>query len=102
MLWGAIRVAVAGSGDPSRNVLTGGGGRQWLAVTLERFYPLVDDATKLGVDFGLVIAVAARSNDARTLAHEALVLVGPLDDLDVASAVTQRADSLMAFLTSRS
>jgi hypothetical protein len=64
------------------------GGRRWqrLAVALHGVDPFIHDLAELSVDLALVAAVATRPDDAGTLADEALVLVGPFYQLDVACA----------------
>jgi hypothetical protein len=79
----------------------GGWRRQWLAVALESFQPLVDDLAQLGVHPSLIIAVATGADDAWALSHEALILVGPFNDLDVSGTVVHERDSLITFFTSR-
>lgn len=89
-------------GDLFDNALAGGGRRQWLAILLEDFEPLIDDLTKLGIYFGFIVAVATLTNDSRALADKALVFVGPFNDFYVPCAVVHDFDSWMTFLTSRS
>jgi hypothetical protein len=47
----------------------------------------VHDLAKLGINRGLVVTVAARADDAGTLADEAIVLIRPLDPLDIPDAL---------------
>jgi hypothetical protein len=76
--------------------------RQRFAVAPERIDPLVHDSTKFGVHLRFIVAVAAGSDDSRTLADKALIFVRPLDDFYVSSAFVHDRDSSMAFLTARS
>jgi hypothetical protein len=78
--------------DSFCNASAGSRRRQRLAILLEDFEPLIDDLTKLGIYFGFIVAVATLTNDSRALADEALVLVGPFNDLYVPCAVVHDMD----------
>ena len=70
--------------DLSSGILTCGGWGQLFAVLLHRFHPFVDNLTELFIDLDLIGSVTARSDNAGTLSNETPVLIGPLDQLDVA------------------
>jgi hypothetical protein len=72
-----------------------------LAVLLEVLDPFFHDPAQFGLNLRFIRTVA-RSDHARTLADKALVLVRPLDNLDVPSAFVHACDSSMARFTSRS
>jgi hypothetical protein len=76
-----------------RDTLSGGRWRQRFAVLQGDLDPFVHDLAQFGIYFGLVVAVAAWADDAWALADEALILIGPLNNLDVPSAVVHDLDS---------
>ena len=71
-------------------------------MLLEDFDPLIDDLTKLRINLRFIITMTARTDEAGTLADEALVFVGPFNDLDIAIALIHDRDSSIFVLTSRS
>jgi hypothetical protein len=87
------------SGNPSCDILRSGRRRKRLAISLKRFDPFIDNSAQLGVDFGLVAAVAARPNYTGTLTDETLIFVRPLHELNVAGTVLHFSDSSIAALT---
>lgn len=90
------------SGDFVSDALASGRWWQWLALTLDRFQPFIDDPAQMRVHLRFVVSVATRPNDPRTLANETLILIRPFHYLDVPGTVVHDRDSSMAFLTSRS
>jgi hypothetical protein len=56
-------------------------------VLLEYFDPFSDDLAQLGVHFGFIVAVTARTDNAPALADEAPIFVGPFHGFYVSSAV---------------
>jgi hypothetical protein len=49
--------------------------------SIRQFKPLINDLAQFSINLGFNRSVTARANNARTLANEGLVLVGPLDHL---------------------
>jgi hypothetical protein len=83
-----------------RDPLPCGSRRQRPAILFEYLDPLIDDLTKLRIDLCFVIAVAAWAHETGALTNEALVFVGPFDDLYIPGAVVHDFDSSITRLTS--
>src|SRR5713101_2707153 len=78
---------------PVDQVATGGRRRQRLAVLSVEIDCFLNDSAQLVKDDFFVIAVAASVNQPRGAAHVALILLGPLHDLDVSRTVLHFFDS---------
>jgi len=85
-----------------RDSLSGRRRRQGSAVLFEDFDPFINDSAQLSIDFGFVIAMAARANNAGALADETVILIRPFDNLDVSRAFVHDFDSSIFLVTSRS
>ena len=73
-----------------------------MSILFHQFYPLIDDLAEFRVDLLFVITVTARPDDPRTLTDKTLVLIRPLDNLEIPSAFFHCFDSLIFCCTSRS
>jgi hypothetical protein len=93
---------VADSGDALNKPLASRRLGERLAIAFHSVNPFLDDQAQLGVHLSLVVSVTTGADDPRALADEALILVGPFDNLNVPGAVVHEWDSSMTLWTSRS